>query len=171
MATDQSPPRLNIIIGIAFVTVVVLVALKFVFGSYFTSVIEEAEASKFVPPSEITALHVDEAAKLNNSPAVPIDQAIQQLAAQGRLGSTAITPQPSDDVGPLTGWSHLHDLDPKDANGAAAAPAVTGATDAGATPTATGDAGATKNANATTDAGAPKPHAPTTAISDAGATH
>jgi hypothetical protein len=187
MATDQSPPRLGLIIAIGLGTVVTLVSLKFVFISYFTTVMEEAQSSKLVAPDEVNALHASEAAKLTNGPAVPIDQAMTQLSAQGRLGSTLITPQPSDDVAALTGWAHLHDVDQPEGSdgGAAAAPAMTAAAttgDAGAAPTATGDAGATPTAagvdggaatmpnapNApTADAGAPKPHA-TTANADAG---
>jgi hypothetical protein len=172
MATDQSPPRLRIIVTIAIGTVVTLVALKFVFESYYTIVIEDVAASKLVKPDELTALRASEAAKLNNGPAIPIDQAMQQLAAQGRMGSTLITPQPSDDIGPLTGWAHLHDGE-QPANGSGTAPAMTAApavTDAG-TMTMTTNAGDAGAAKAGADAGAPKPHAPTTATSDAGAPH
>jgi hypothetical protein len=174
MATDQSPPRLRLIISIAVGTVVVLVSLKFVFTSYFTDIMEEAAASKLVHPDEVNALHVTEAAKLNNPPAIPIDQAMTQLASQGRLGSTLITPQPSEDIAPLTGWAHLHDVDqPLDSDGGTAAPATTTA------PAAGSDAGAAMMMNASdagamksgTDAGAPKPHATTAATTDAGATH
>lgn len=183
MATDQSPPRLRLIISIAVGTVVVLVSLKFVFQSYFTDMMEEAAASKFVGPDEVNALHASETAKLTNGPAVPIDQAMSQLASQGRLGSTLIAPQPSDDTAALTGWAHLHDVDqPEGSDGGTAAPAMTASagttttTPPGPPPGFDGgtmmmnatDAGAMKTA---TDAGAPKPHAPTTATADAGATH
>jgi hypothetical protein len=187
MATDQSPPRLRLIISIAVGTVVVLVSLKFVLQSYFTDIMEEAAASKFVGPDEVNALHASEAAKLTNGPAVPIDQAMSQLASQGRLGSTLIAPQPSEDTAALTGWAHLHDVDqPEGSDAGAAAPATSASTatttttppgpppgfDGGAsTLSNTADAGAMKTG---TDAGAPKPHAPTTAPTtsgDAGATH
>jgi hypothetical protein len=176
MATDQSPPRLRLILSIALGTVVTLVSLKFVFASYFTDIMEEAAASKLVHPDEVNALHVSEAAKLNNPPAIPIDQAMTQLASQGRLGSTTITPQPSEDIAALTGWAHLHDVDqPEGSDGGAAAPATTASAattttglDGGTATMNAGDAGAMKLG---TDAGAPKPHAPTTAATDAGATH
>lgn len=180
MATDQSPPRLRLIIAIAVGTVVTLVSLKFVFTSYFTDIMEEAAASKLVSPDEVMALHASEAAKLNNSPAVPIDQAMQQLAAQGRMGSTLITPQPSDDVAPLTGWAHLHDVDqPLDSDGGAAPAMTASAATTGTMPApATGSDGGAMMMNGSdagtmkaADAGAPKPNAPTTAKSDAGALH
>ncbi|MEO7110507.1 MAG: hypothetical protein ABI183_08730, partial [Polyangiaceae bacterium] len=135
MATDQSPPQLRLILTIAAGAVVVLVSLKFVLQSYFTDIMEEAVASKFVDPDELNALHASETAKLNNGPAIPIDQAMSQLASQGRLGSTLIAPQPSEDTAALTGWAHLHDVDqPEDSDGGAAAPAMTAS---GATTTTT----------------------------------
>src|ERR1019366_10691112 len=83
-------------------------------------------------PDELNALHADEAKKLTLSPAIPIDQAMTQLSAQGRLGSTAITPQPSDDVGALIGWTLIFDPDQAQARGGMPpAPAMT-ASDASA---------------------------------------
>jgi hypothetical protein len=187
MATDQSPPRLRLIITIAFVTVVTLVSLKFVFESYFTDIMEEAAASKFVGPDEVNALHATEAAKLTNGPAIPIDQAMAQLSAQGRLGSPMITPQPSDDLAALTGWAHLHDVDQPEGSNGVAVPAPTTTA-----PAMNADAGMQNNPpgpppgfdggsatmptapNAGADAGAPKPHATTVAPGsngDAGAPH
>jgi hypothetical protein len=179
MATDQSPPRLRVIISIALGTVVVLVSLKFILQSYFTDVMEEAIASKFVGPDEVNALHASEAAKLTNGPAIPIDQAMSQLASQGRLGSTLIAPQPSEDTAALTGWAHLHDVDQPEGSDGGAATTASGATTTttppgpppgfdGGTSTLSNaaDAGAMKTG---TDAGAPKPHA--TTVGDAGATH
>jgi len=112
MATDQSPPRLQLIISIAVGTVVALVGLKFVFDSYFTNVWEGEEQGKLVAPDEVNAMRADQIAKLTNGPAVPIDQAMSMIATKGRLSSTLITPQPSDDLGAVTGWSHLHDGEP-----------------------------------------------------------
>ncbi len=187
MATDQSPPRLRLIITIALGTVVTLTSLKFVFESYFTDIMEEAAASKLVTPDEVNALHATEAKKLTTAPAIPIDQAMSQLASQGRLASTVITPQPSDDVAPLTGWAHLHDVDQPEGSdgGAAASPPATTASGASSQSTPPGpppgfDGGAATAPssmpsnhmmpNAGGDAGAPKPHGLTTA-GDAGAPH
>jgi hypothetical protein len=180
MATDQSPPRLRLIIIIAIGTVVTLTSLKFVFESYFTDIMEDAAASKLVTPDEVNALHATEAKKLTTAPAIPIDQAMAQLASQGRLASTVITPQPSDDIAPITGWAHLHDVD-QPAGSAGSMPASPPATTAsGASSTTTppgpppGFDGGAMTPNTSGDAGAPKPHAPTTsttASADAGAPH
>jgi len=193
MATDQSPPRLQLIISIAVGTVVVLVGLKFVFDSYFTNVWEGEEQSKLVTPDEVNAMRADQIAKLTNGPAVPIDQAMSMIATKGRLSSTLITPQPSDDLGAVTGWSHLHDGEPavptaatSGDGGASAAgtstqtapPAPPPGFDGGAgsmNGSMNGGTGPITNGVSTgpttaSDAGAPKPHAPT-AGSDAGAPH
>lgn len=170
MATDQSPPRSNLILVIAVGTVVTLISLKFIFDSYFTDMMESEARAKVATPEEVVALHADEQKRLTTAPAIPIDQAMTELGQKGRLFSADIAPQQSDDRGALTGWQHLHDGE----NGEAA-PA---AGDAGTTTTPPGpppgfDAGTGAVVpNATADAGAPKPHAalsPTTHGAPAGA--
>ena len=171
MATDQSPPRSNLILVLAVATVITLVSLKFIFDSYFTDMMESEARAKVATPDEVVTLHADEQKKLTTAPAVPIDQAMAELGQKGRLFSADIAPQQSDDRGALTGWAHLHDGEN------AAAPAPAAASGAGTTTTPPGpppgfDAG-TGNVtpNATGDAGAPKPHAaisPTTTGAPAG---
>lgn len=159
MAIDNTPPRLKLIVTIAVITVLTLISLDFVFKSYYAMMTSQAEAEKVSPTKDRTALHAAEAAAFANA-AVPIDQVMAQLAKGAR--PDAITPQPSDDIAPMTGWSKL----PKPAPTAlpkAQLPEPTAAGDGGA-PLAGGDAGAIPLAgdagSPSADAGAPKP-APT----------
>ena len=43
MATDNSPPRIRIVLTVAFSSLVILVALNYVFRSYFLMMTEEVE--------------------------------------------------------------------------------------------------------------------------------
>ncbi len=135
MATDQSPPRLKIIINVAAITVLTLVGLKFVFDSYYVQMSEEAAHAKLAVPVELQKLREGEQKNLTTA-AVPITAAMAQIA-QGKRDEL-IAPQPSEDTGALSGWSKL----PKPV--AACAPAASAAVvggDAGVT-AAPGDAGA-----------------------------
>jgi hypothetical protein len=109
-------------------------------------------------------LRAGEERNLTMSP-VPIKKAMAELSARGRESTDAlkaiadITPQPSDDLGPMVGWiQNPNEAYIDRAAAAAAAPSAT-TTDGGAAPaTAPGtasDAGSSPAA-ATTDAGAPK---------------
>ena len=49
MATDQSPPRIRLILSIALGTLVSLVSLKFLLDSYFTEMFETDVAEVLVP--------------------------------------------------------------------------------------------------------------------------
>ncbi|WP_394837081.1 hypothetical protein LVJ94_09250 [Pendulispora rubella] len=153
MATDNSPPRIRLIMVMAFGTVGTLFVLKFVFDSYFTFMFEGEAKAKIAAPAELAKLHEEETKKLTGSP-IPIDKAMGELASKGRESSTLIAPQPSQDDGPLTGWSQglrakaaakagegaANDA-PKKAD-AATPPSTTSAQvgDAGATPQKTAEA-------------------------------
>jgi hypothetical protein len=147
MATDNSPPRIRIILTIAFSSFVVLVALGYVFRSYFIMMTEQTEHDHLMQPVELEKLHAGEQKNLTSSP-LPIQQAMQELASKGRTnyaafaGQADITPQASDDVGPLVGWVQ----NPNQAFLAKLANAPADAPDAGA---------ASAAASAMSDAGAP----------------
>jgi hypothetical protein len=165
MATDNSPPRIRIILTVAFSSLVILVTLNYVFRSYFIMMTEEVEHDHLWKPVELLKLHEGEEKNLTTG-ALPIQRAMSELAQRGREGSAAltqyadITPQPSNDLGAMVGWVRSPNQAVIDAINAAATDAgtaeqPTAATDGGAVPTATiADAGATKPA---TDAGATKP--------------
>jgi hypothetical protein len=173
MATDNSPPKIRVILTIAFSSVVILGALNFVFQSYFQMMTDEAEHARLRPAAELIKLREGEQKNLSSG-AMPIDKAIAELAAKGRESQALsdIAPQQSNDLGPMVGWIRTPNQAVIDAITAAA-----NAPDAGAAPEATtdggavtdgaavkGDAGPTTTAPAATDAGVPPKPSP-----DAGA--
>lgn len=160
MATDNTPPRLKLIVTIAVITVITLVGIDFVTKSYFAMMTDHALHEKLAPTKDKNTQAEAEKAAFASA-ALPLDQAMAQLA-KGR--PEGITPQASDDLGPMTGWSKL----PKPAPAAHPHTEPTAAAaDAGAAPAAAGDAGAAPAVAG--DAGAkPAPHHP---AGDAGAHH
>jgi hypothetical protein len=153
MATDNTPPRLKLIVTIAVITVVTLVSLNFVFASYYAVMTDEAVRSKLAPTTDFDRHHK---AELDALAAAKIDQAMSDVAKGAR--ATAITPQPSDDLGSMTGWSKLPKPAPTpEPTAVAPAPETMMVGDAGAMtadggPLTTGDAGA--GGKAAGDAGA-----------------
>ena len=166
MAIDNTPPRLQLIITIAVITVISLVGIDFVLRGYYGYMTDDAQHRKLAPTTALDDQHKAEQTALT---AANLDQNIAQLSKGSR--TDIIKPSQSEDMGPMTGWSKLpkqapapephttpagggagsHDMH---ATGDGGAP-MTG--DAGA-PHAGGDAGAAKP-----DAGAapaPKPGAP-----------
>jgi hypothetical protein len=147
MAIDNTPPRLKLIVTIAVITVITLVSLDFVFRSYYATMTDDAAREKIAPTTDRDEQRKAEAASLTVAQ-VPIDQAKVMLVKGTR--PEAITPQPSDDTGPMTGWSKLPKPLPTPAQPAQPAPPAAVTQDAGATPAMTRDAGATRMV---TDAG------------------
>lgn len=164
MATDNSPPKIRVILTIAFSSVVILGALNFVFKSYFQMMTDEAVHAHLRPAAELLKLREGEQRNLTSG-AMPIDKAIALLGSKGRDADKDITPEPSADMGPMVGWVRapnqaVVDRLTKEAEEAEKA-------DAGAAPTATADGGAAT----ATDGGAVKSNAvPNAATPDAGAT-
>ena len=108
MATDQTPPRIKLILTVAVITPLTLFALKFVFDSYFITMSEAAAHEKLAEPVDLHALRAAEEKNLTTS-GVPITAAMMEIG-KGRNeqgGPDLITPQQSDDLGPMTGWSKL----------------------------------------------------------------
>jgi hypothetical protein len=176
MAIDNTPPRLRLIGTIAFIVIITLIGLNFVFESYFAYMTDEARREKLAPRTELLAQVAAEHAAMQGAK-MQLDQAVAQLKSGKR--EALVEPKPSDDVGAMTGWSKLpkqaplpapgagaHDTHAVDTNlagdaGAASAdggaPAADGgalATDAGARAPGGGGAGGAANK----DAGARAPH-------------
>ncbi len=147
MATDNTPPRLKLIVTIAVITVITLVAINFVTESYYAMMSDEAQREKIAPTRDRDEQRKAEALAFTNA-ALPIEKAIGEIGKGDR--PALISPQQSDDMGPMTGWSKLPKAAPvPQPHVEAPAPAVVAdggaplAGDAGAaTPTAAGDAGA-----------------------------
>lgn len=145
MAIDNTPPRLRLIATIGAIVVVTLIALNFVFESYFAYMSDDASRAKLAPTTERDDQRKAEAASIT---AANVDKAMLALG-QGQRADI-IEPKPSEDVGPLTGWAKMPKPQPapqggwglptpSNATGDAGAPVG----DGGATATATGmDGGA-----------------------------
>ncbi|MBL8613660.1 MAG: hypothetical protein JNL38_40345 [Myxococcales bacterium] len=161
MATDHSPPALKIIVVAAVVTVVSLIGLKFGFDSYFAFMTDEAAKEKIAPTEQLDKLKAEEQKNLTASP-MPISAAMSDLAKSGRsdtAGPDLIAPKPSEDLGPLTGWTknpRKFEVPPKPVAPELPVPA---AGDAGAPSAADGGTPAATDAGAAPPADAGKPHA------------
>jgi hypothetical protein len=158
MATENSPPQIRIILTVAFSSVVILAALNAVFRSYYLMMTEEVEHEHLSKPEELQKLREGERKNLSTAP-LPITQAMQELSSRGRtnyaayVGQADITPEASNDLGPMVGWVRAPNQAVVDAINAAAANAPPGAaSDGGAPLAASSDAGVT-TAAATPDAG------------------
>ena len=150
MATDNTPPRLRLIVTIAIIVVITLVGLDFVFKSYYAYMSDEAAREKMAPTRERDESRAAEQTSLTSGK-VPIEQAMAQVAKGAR--DSFIEPRQSDDVAPMSGWSKMPKATPQ-----AAAP--------GAPPVAAGDAG---TATGTGDAGPGAADGGGPAAGDAGA--
>lgn len=104
MAIDNTPPRLNLIVTIAAITVITLVAISFATQSYYAMMTDEARHEKIAPTRDKDDQTKAETTALTGA-AVPLDQAMAQIAKGAR--PDAITPTASEDLGPMTGWSKL----------------------------------------------------------------
>jgi hypothetical protein len=155
MATENSPPQIRIILTVAFSSVVILAALNYVFHSYYLMMTEEVEHAHLAKPEELLKLREGEQRNLTTAP-LPIAKAMQELASRGRTNYAAfaqsadITPEPSNDLGPMVGWVRAPNQAVVDAINAAAAnpppePAAA-ATDGGASAPAADAGPALKNA-------------------------
>ncbi len=167
MATDNSAPRIRVILTVAFSSLVILITLNYVFRSYFLMMTEEVEHDHLAKPVELIKLHEGEERNLTTSN-LPIQRAMSELAQRGREGSAGlkqyadITPEASNDLGAMVGWIRSPNQAVIDAINAAAetdagAPAEpVAAVDGGSVPAAAAiDAGATKPVAA--DSGTPAP--------------
>jgi hypothetical protein len=147
MATDKSEPRVGLIFRIGLLVIVLLVGIRGALISYFGNIASAEEQRKIgqVVPEALNNLRADEEQRLHGG-AMPIDKAMQDLAARGRMAASPdIMPSASKDMGPLQGWSKMPGEVPP-AMTAAPPPEPADAGAPAATPTAPGTHG---------DAGAP----------------
>ncbi len=108
MATDKSEPRVGLIVKIGVLSIATLVAVHAGLVAYYDDIAHAEEHRKIgeIKPEALINLHEDEARRLTSGP-LPIDKAMQQLAARGRMASPDIAPSASKDVAPLQGWSKM----------------------------------------------------------------
>jgi hypothetical protein len=146
MATDKSEPRVGIIAQVGVIAIVTLLIVRGVLISYYDQMQREEFDRKVAPPDALMSLRNDEAQRLKTG-AMPIDQAMQAMAAKGRMGaSPAVMPSESRDIAPLQGWVKL----PSDVPPAmmAAPPAPSGAPSAAPSSSAAPPASAAPSSSA-----------------------
>lgn len=156
MATDNSAPRNSVIVVVAFVTVLLLVGLKFALDSYFITMTEETAHSKLVSPEQLIQ-HREAEKKALTSGSMSIESAMAELTRRGRENLNAngvdLAPRQTDDTGALTGWAKM----PR------ALPPVPAAPAAPVAPSATGTTAEAPHAPALPASAAPAAPAPTAA--------
>lgn len=102
MAFDQTPTRNKLILIVTGITFVSLIALKFVFDSYYSIMIEEETISKIDQSTQGDQLKAIQAIEASKSAAIA--GAMANLAKGDRADFAAIAPKQSDDVQALEGW-------------------------------------------------------------------
>ncbi len=109
MATDKSQPRVGLIFKIAVFSIAVLIVVRATLVAYFDNVARAEDQRKFgdVKSEALLNMRADEKGRLATG-AMPIDKAMQELAARGRAkASVDIMPSASKDIAPLQGWSRM----------------------------------------------------------------
>lgn len=150
MENDSSDPRIGLIFKTGILSVAVLVGAHLSLTAYFDRMRQAEEYKKIgsIKPEALMSLRDDEKQRLTTG-AMPIDKAMQQLSAKGRMGAAPdIMPSASRDVAPMQGWVQL----PGDVPPAMMAPEPAPAPSASTAPSAT-------------PSGAPAPSASTTGTS------
>jgi hypothetical protein len=109
MAHDTSETRNRTIVTGIIVSVLFLVAVKFVLDSYFVQVTEATAKGKLASPEKLIAQREAEKKALTGG-AITIDVAMAEMS-RGRdavhgVGQD-ITPRPSDDISAMTGWAKM----------------------------------------------------------------
>jgi hypothetical protein len=126
MAIDNTPPRLQLIITIAVITIISLIGIDFVLRSYYGYMDDDAKQRKLAPTTALDDQHKAEKAALTSA---NLDQSMAQLAKGSR--TDIVKPTQSEDMGPMTGWSKLPKPAPTPDHGGAHATAPTGGGGAG----------------------------------------
>jgi len=113
MASDDTRPKVRMLLTIGIVAVTLLVGVKFVLDSYFLEMTESHERSLIPPTEQLDKVRAEERANIEKGQNgnIPVSVAMQQLSQSGRDNIPLITPTQSDDVDPLKGWTKLkHDV-------------------------------------------------------------
>jgi hypothetical protein len=134
MATDKSPPRTGLILKVAVFAIASLIIIHAALVAYFDRIAQAEEHRKFgeTKPDALLELRASERERLNSS-SIPIEKAMQQLAARGRTAASPdIMPTVSKDPTPLKGWTMMPGEVPPTMMSAETAPVVA-LTDAGPT--------------------------------------
>lgn len=169
MASDDSRPKVRMLLTIGVVAVSLLIGTKFILDSYYLDMTESFEHGLLPKTEQLDQIRAEEHANIDKAEHgnIPVSVAMQNLAQKGRDNAgDLISPKPSDDIDALKGWSKLkHEVNlPPQVTTTAPPPEPMPMTDAGA-PGANKDGGAP--ANDKKDGGA-APRAPQSAPKDGG---
>ncbi len=109
---DKTPPRNGLILLFTSLAVMTLLGLEPIFRSYFQSSIRSAQQELVMEPEELLALRAKDRRLLEENP--PLEQTLHKLQHTSSRGeaiwaarrmSDAISPQPSEDMDALRGWT------------------------------------------------------------------
>jgi hypothetical protein len=107
MASDKSDPRVGLILQVGVLAIVTLLGTRAFLQAYFDRAERAEIARKMGTPDSLISLRAEEKQALNAGP-VPIDKAMQMMAAKGRMNASPdIMPSASKDKAPLEGWTKL----------------------------------------------------------------
>lgn len=90
-------------LGTAIVTIVALFGLQIWYATYLDVAVVHAQKDEVPLNPQVAAVREAEAKKLESG-SMPIAAAKRALAQRGRAGFPQIAPQPSQDLGPMSGW-------------------------------------------------------------------
>ena len=110
MASDDSRPKVRMLLTIGIVAVFLLVGVKFVLDSYYLDMTESYEHGMLPKTTELDQLRAEEHAAIDKGEKgnIPVSVAMQTLAQKGRDNAgDLISPKPSDDIDALKGWTRL----------------------------------------------------------------
>ena len=110
MASDDSRPKVRMLLTIGIVSVALLVGVKFVLDSYYLDMTENYEHGMLPKTEQLDQIRADQRGVIDKGENgnIPVSVAMQNLAQKGRDNAgDLISPKPSDDVDPLKGWSKL----------------------------------------------------------------
>src|SRR5580765_796826 len=106
MASDDSRPKVRMLLTIGFVAVFLLIGTKFILDSYYLDMTENYEHVLLPKAEQLDQIRADQRGVIDKGENgnIPVSVAMQTLAQKGRDNAgEVITPKPSDDVDALKG--------------------------------------------------------------------
>jgi len=110
MASDDSRPKVRMLLTIGVVAVSLLIGTKFILDSYYLDMTESFEHGLLPKTEQLDQTRAEQRAAIDKGENgnIPVSVAMQNLAQKGRDNAgDLISPKPSDDVDALKGWTRL----------------------------------------------------------------
>jgi len=110
MASDDSRPKVRMLLTIGVVAVSLLIGTKFILDSYYLDMTESFEHGLLPKTEQLDQTRTEQRAAIDKGENgnIPVSVAMQNLAQKGRDNAgDLISPKPSDDVDALKGWTRL----------------------------------------------------------------